>query len=57
MKVIFGSANGEFHSVVDVANIRVAEILPILGNNCAEKESAAMHDDHKNLLRVSFFIN
>lgn len=41
--------------MVDVANIRLAEILPVSGNNCAEKEIGAIDDDHKKFIACKFF--
>lgn len=41
--------------MVDGANISLAEILPISGNNCAEKGAAAINNDHRNFMTCEFF--
>lgn len=44
--------------MVDVANSSLAEILPISGNNCAEKEIAAINNDHRRFMTCKvFFMN
>lgn len=43
------------YRMVDVANIRLGEILPILGNDCVEKERAAINNDNKKFINCNFF--
>lgn len=41
--------------MVDVANKRLAEILPISGNDCAAKEIAGINNDSKKFMSCKFF--
>lgn len=41
--------------MVDVTTIRLAEILPISGDNCDEKEIAGISNNHKKITTYCFF--